>query len=236
MQRYFVSNENNGFFYLNRDDSYHVIKVMRMRLGDSVEIVYDNKLYLSSIFSMSNEVCCKMEKLLESTSNCLNVSIAQALVKEQKMDYILQKSCELGVKEIIPINTSRSVVKISNEDTKKIVRWNRILKEASEQSKRCDIPVLNKVLDVKDLINLDYKYKFLCSVNEKSKTIKTVLSNLSISDTIIFVIGPEGGFSLDEEELLCNAGFVPISLGSNVLRTETASSFIFSVLNYEFMR
>lgn len=235
MQRYFVRHKENDSFFLSDDDSYHVVTVMRMKINDTVEIVYENRVYLSSIVSLGKNVCCKIIKELDNINNHLNVVIAQALVKEQKMDYILQKSCELGVSEIIPINTSRSIVKVDKNDSKKIVRWEKILKEASEQSKRNFIPKIGTILDIKELIKLPFNHKFLCSVNEKSKTIKTVLSNVSISDTIIFVIGPEGGFSENEEELLISNGYIPISLGNNVLRTETASSFILSVVNYKFM-
>ena len=236
MQRYFVSKKDNDLFYLNDDDSHHVINVMRMKIGDLVEVVFDNEIFISSILSLDKPVICKNERKLETNSNQYKVIIAQALVKEQKMDYILQKSCELGVSEIIPISTTRSVVKLDSSDSKKIIRWNKILKEASEQSKRNDIPLLKNICDIKDLLSLQIKHKFLCSVNEKSKTIKTVLSNLSISDTIIFVIGPEGGFTENEEKILIDDGYIPISLGNNVLRTETASSYILSVVNYEFMR
>ena len=160
----------------------------------------------------------------------------QSLVKEQKMDYILQKSTELGVDEIIPLNAERSIIKIDNKENKKIERWNKVLKEASEQSKRNTIPILDKIYSLKDLKDIDIKHKYICSVKEKEKTIKSILSKISISDTILFVIGPEGGLSDKEEEILVESGFERITLGSNVLRTETASSFILSAIDYEFMR
>ncbi len=236
MQRYFVKNKEDDIITLSDEDNYHITKVMRMNLKDKVELVYQNELYIGEIESLSPVTCRVLEKQENKEKTIPNVIIAQSLVKEQKMDYILQKSCELGVSEIIPISTSRSIIKRDKDDNKKILRWNKILKEASEQSKRCDIPKLEKVLDIKDLINLSYDHKFLCSVNEKAKSIKSVLSNTKISDTILFVIGPEGGFTENEEKLLIDNGFVSITFGSNVLRTETASSFILSSINYEFMR
>ncbi len=237
MQRYFVSNKDNDIFTLSEEDSYHIVTVMRMSLNDEIEIVYDSKLYIASIISLDNNVKCKIVKEFDSLDKSIpKVIIAQSLVKEQKMDYLLQKSCELGVGEIIPLITNRSIIKIDKNDSKKVVRWQKIVKEASEQSKRCDIPKIISIMDLKDLVRVDAKYKFICSVNEKSKTIKSILSNIIISDTILFVIGPEGGFDNSEEEYLMNNGFIPITFGNNVLRTETASSFILSVINYEFMR
>ena len=237
MQRYFVSFKDNDIFTLTEEDSHHVINVMRMKVNDEVEIVYDNKLFLGSIKSLETPVEVSLLKEINTLSNTIpKVIIAQALVKEQKMDYILQKSCELGVSEIIPIKTIRSVVKVDSDDSKKVSRWSKILKEASEQSKRVDIPKIRNVIDLKELVKIDADHKFICSVKESSKTIKSVLSNVNISDTIIFVIGPEGGFDTKEEDYLIDNGFSSITFGNNVLRTETSSLYILSVINYEFMR
>ena len=237
MQRYFVSNKDNDIFTLTSDDSHHVINVMRMKLDDRIEVVFDSNLFIATIISLDVPVKCKIVEEVSNVSLTIpNVIIVQALVKEQKMDYILQKSCELGVFKVIPTMTSRSIIKVDKNDDKKVVRWNKIMKEASEQSKRVNIPEVTNITSLKDLVNVEAKYKFLCSVNENSKSIKSVLSNINISDTILFVIGPEGGFDKSEEEYLIGNGFISITLGRNVLRTETASSFVLSVINYEFMR
>ena len=237
MQRYFVDKKENDLFILSQDDSHHIINVMRMSLNDNIEVVYDNDVYLASITDLSIPVKCKLiNKIDNNEINIPKVVIVQALVKEQKMDYILQKACELGVYQIIPVNTSRSVVKIDKNDSKKIIRWNKILKEASEQSKRNTIPVLDKIYDFKDLLSLDIKEKYVCSTKENKKLLKSTLSKININDTIVYVIGPEGGFSPSEEDLLIENGYAPVSLGNNILRTETASLFIMSAINYEFER
>lgn len=237
MQRYFVNEKNEDNFTLSSDDSHHVINVMRMNINDNVEIVYDDNLYIASIISLDTPVRCKLVEEIDTLERTIpKVVIVQALVKEQKMDYILQKACELGVYQIIPVNTSRSVVKIDKNDSKKIVRWNKILKEASEQSKRCNIPILDKIYDFNDLLKLDFKDKFVCSTKENKKLLKSTLSKININDTIVYVIGPEGGFDPSEEDKLIDNGYIPVSLGSNILRTETASLFIMSAINYEFER
>ena len=237
MQRYFVNNKENDLFILSNDDSHHVINVMRMNINDEVEIVFDNHLYLASITNLDVPVKCTLVKELDDNERMIpKIVIVQALVKEQKMDYILQKACELGVYQIIPVNTSRSVVKIDKNDTKKIIRWNKILKEASEQSKRIDIPILDKIYDFNDLKTLDFKEKYICSTKENKKLLKSTLSKYNINDTIVYVIGSEGGFDPKEENELIENGFIPISLGNNILRTETASLFIMSAVNYEFER
>lgn len=242
MQRYFVNDfEYNKYyldtFTLNESDSYHIVKVMRNKIGDYIEIVMNEDVFVCKITKLGKNVeCVIFEKGECFEENIPHITIAQSLVKEQKMDYILQKSTELGVYKIIPLEVSRSIIKVNEKFDKKIDRWKKIVKEASEQSKRNFIPIVDNVSKISDLINLDYDYKILCSVNELSMSLKRVLQNVNKSDTILIVIGPEGGFSLEEEKKLIDNGFISASLGSRVLRTETASTFVLSIINYIFMR
>lgn len=236
MQRYFM-NTNEDIFALSSDDSYHLIKVMRNKIGDKVEVVINKKLYICEIIEMNNLVKVKKIEEIDTDSELpCYVTIAQSLVKEQKMDLILQKSCELGVSEIIPLNTTRSIVKLEKKETKKIERWNKIVKEASEQSKRVVIPTVKEVLDIKELAKLDYDIKILCTVNELSTSIKKVLSKDLKDAKIILVIGPEGGFTDAEEQILIENGYISTSFGNRVLRTETASLYALSIINYILMR
>lgn len=236
MQRYF-KDTNLDIFELSSDDSYHITKVMRNKIGDKVEVVIDKNLYICEIINLDNLVTVKKLEEVECDSELpCHVTIAQSLVKEQKMDLILQKCCELGASEIIPINTTRSIVKLEKKETKKIDRWNKILKEASEQSKRVVIPKVNEIMDIKDLARLDYDIKILCSVNELSTSIKKVLSKDLNNVKIVLVIGPEGGFTDNEEKILMDNGFISTSFGNRVLRTETASLYALSIINYILMR
>lgn len=235
MQRYFCDS-NEEVVTLSSDDSYHITKVMRMNVGDNIELVSNNKLYIAEIIKTTPSVIVKKNSIQESFDTNINIDIAQSIVVEQKMDYILQKGTELGVNKFIPLIVDRSVVKLNDKSDKKQKRWQTIVKEAAEQSKRLEVPTVANPCNIKELAKLDYDLKILCSVNETSKNIKTVLSNISISDRILVVVGPEGGFTnLEEQELIKN-GFVSVSLGNRVLRTETASLFVLSVINYIFMR
>jgi len=239
MQRYFCKMNEDKTFLLNQDDSYHIIKVMRMKINDKIEIVDSNKCYLSEIVDIKDSVVtAKMvEEIIENNENSIKVSIVQSLVKEQKMDFILQKSTELGVSEIIPYNASRSVIKLDGKENKKIERWQKIVKEASEQSKRVDIPVVRHPLSINELCKLDnYDVKLLCTTRENTKNIKNVLSNIDSDVTMLVVVGPEGGFTEEEENKMIEHGFITVSLGSTILRTETVSLFIMSIIRYHDMR
>jgi len=235
MQRYFCNNTNDKYI-LSKEDSYHITKVMRYSVSDKIEIVDNCALYIAEITETTPLVIAKRVEQLQCMDNSTNITIAQSLVNEQKMDYILQKGTELGAFEFIPLITDRSVVKVNEKIKKKISRWNTITKEASEQSKRITIPKVTNPHTINELLKLDYDYKILCSVNEVSKSIKTVLSNVKESDRILVVIGPEGGFTKEEEKKMHENGFVSVSLGDRVLRTETASLLVLSIINYIFMR
>lgn len=234
MQRYFAHEKNNNQFILSDNDTYHIKKVMRMNLGDKIEIVYNTTTYICEIIGLNPNVEARIVKeLLERNELNYTVTIVQSLVKEQKMDYILQKTTELGVSKVIPYQAERSLIKLEGKQDKKIERWKSIVKEAAEQSKRACIPIVEETIKLSDLASLPgYDLKFLCTVNETSQNIKKLLSNLSGSVKILFVIGPEGGFTKKEETTLLENGFISISLGDSVLRTETASTFIMSVIRY----
>ena len=237
MQRYFVKNIQEDKVILGTEDSYHIKRVMRMKIGDKIEIVYQEKVYLGQIEALDDQVQAKLiEELASSKQHIRPITLAQALVKEQKIDYILQKATELGVTEIIPFCAERSIVKADKQDEKRKIRWEKIVKEASEQSKRTDLVKIHSILSLRELSQLDnYDVKIICSVSEKEKNLKKLLSNIPNSATMLFVIGPEGGLSDQEEQTLMDSGFHRVSLGDTVLRTETAGLFIMSAVRYQDM-
>ncbi|MCD8562292.1 MAG: RNA methyltransferase [Bacilli bacterium] len=148
------------------------------------------------------------------------------------MDLILQKTTELGVDEITIVSTERTIVKIEGKVDKKITRWTKICKEAAEQSKRINIPLIKGIYKLKD-IELDKNTLGLVTNPEEAKTtIKSILQNKQSYDKITLVIGPEGGLSQREIEDLVKKGFISISLGKRVLRTETTPIYLMSILSF----
>ena len=235
MQRYFTNILEDDVFTLSDDDKYHIEKVMRMNINDKIEIVYDGKTY-ESIIESFNPLKARINKVLdEDNENNLKIIVVQSLVNENKMDFILQKCTELGAYSFYGFKAVNSVIKENNKIDKKIMRWQKIVKEASEQSKRNIIPKVNDLIDLSTLCNLKADLKILLSVNEKEKNIKNILQDNKDCDTIIIVVGPEGGFTSKEEEKLIENGFIKTSLGKRVLRTETASIVTLSMINYEWM-
>lgn len=237
MQRYFCNEKNENKFILSSDDSYHIKKVMRMKIGDNIEIINNKILYICEIIDLNNLVIALIKKELDTYNEMdKKIILCQSLVNEQKMDLILQKGVELGIYEFIPFKAKNSVVKENDKSSKKVERWQRIVKEASEQSKRNIIPIVNKPITLNELKNVKYDLKLICSVNELTMSLKKVIQDNKSYDTMIIVIGPEGGFDPKEEKELIESGFISVSLGSRVLRTETASIVALSYINYELER
>ena len=172
MQRYFSSKKENNLFTLSSNDMYHIKKVMRMKPNDTIEVVYDESLYICTLDSDYNVVIS--DYINKDNAKTKHITLCIPLLSDQKFSFILQKATELGVDEIIPVMTNRSIAKINDVD-KKLTRWNSICKEASEQSKRLDIPSISTIKKIDDLSISGLK--IVCSTKENLKTIKNVLQN-----------------------------------------------------------
>ena len=234
MQRYFAKDKINDKIILLDSDMHHITKVMRMNIGDEIEVIYDKKLYLCKI--INNYEIETVKELEEDNELNIDITIAIGMVKEQKFDLILQKLTELGVKEIIPLAMERSIVKLDGSKiNKKLDRWNMICKEASEQSKRNIVPKVKEPMTLKELVNLDYETKLICSVKQKENFINYYLQQEEKCAKMLVVIGPEGGISDKEEQFLNDNNFISVSLGNRVLRVETAAIYVASIINYSCM-
>ncbi len=234
MQRYFVKNINNDNVYLDDGDIHHVKNVMRMNVDDIIECVYDKKLYRAKIKNIEPLEIKVIEKKEISYFLKPYIVMIIPLLVEQKMDFIFQKCTELGVDEFYIYDAVRSKIKIDQEKyEKKVNRWSKICKEASEQSHRIDIPKIEGMYKLKDLKDCP-GCNIICST-KKTENFKNVLKKNINCDRINIVVGPEGGFDDKEEEILVSFNYFRASLGPNVLRVETAPLCALSFINYEFM-
>lgn len=233
MQRYFAKGIYNDKIVLLDSDIHHIKNVMRMQIGAKIDVVYANKLYICSIEKF-DPFSLKIEDITQENKNLyFNVTMAIGLIKEQKMDLVLQKLTELGVSEIIPLEMERSIVKIDRQRMqKKKIRWQTICKEASEQSKRMNIPNITDVMTIKELVKMKADVKLIASTKERNKMLDYYLQRVDKYAKIIMVVGPEGGISDKEEDFLLNNGFNSVSFGDLILRVETAAIYAGVVFNF----
>lgn len=231
MQQYFGTSKDNNTIKLNSNDLNHIKNVMRMKENDKVIVVYEEKSYICSL--NKDLLSVKIEKQFKEKTTTSPFIAYVPLLSEEKMSFMLQHGTELGITEFIIVMYSHCKYKLSSKDyDKKLNRWTKIVKEASEQCYRTDIPTVNQIINVSEIKKND-GVNILCSlVNDDVKNITEVLTAENSSDTISVVFGPEGGLSTDEEKRIENLGFTKTSLGNTVLRSETVILFIASVLKY----
>ena len=235
MQQYFGINKLDECLILENSDWHHIKNVMRMKTGDNIVVVYEKNKYLCEINLENMSVYIKNE-LVSDNELGLKISIAQGLIREQKLDTVLKMCTELGMYKYYPIIMERSVVKLDKSlYNKKVNRWISICKESAEQSHRNFAPIIGEILTVSELSKLKYDLKLVCSTTKNSINIKKILQNSKKYDKILIVVGPEGGITDGEEQILKENGFIPVSLGSRILRTETAPIYMTSIINYDLM-
>lgn len=232
MQRYFGRIFKN-MIVLDEDDKYHLLKVMRARKGEQIEVVADEKVYLSEIVSTKPlEIIAK--KTLKDNSELPNyIILLAALLKGDKMDLVLQKATELGVSEVVLLTTDRTIVKIKDhQNDLKLGRYQKILKEAAQQSKRNRIPYIKNIISFDRIDEIDADLKFIAYEENKGdvSAFNKKLKNVKPGKKIAIIIGPEGGFTEGEVIYAKHHGFLPVGLGNRILRAETASIYALSVI------
>lgn len=242
MHKFFVPKNsiNNDVAIIEGDDVKHIYKVLRLETGDRVSINNCNgEEILGEIEEINKkQVVIKCLKKLElNNESSIEVYLFQGLPKSSKMDLIVQKATELGVKEITPIITERVVVKSELGEFKKLDRWNRIVLEACKQSKRSIIPRVNTPLELKELLGLlkDMDLVVVPYENQEGYGIKKLVNSIDkdVVKKVAVIIGPEGGFEEREIDLLRELGAHIVTLGPRILRTETAGFTCVSLLMYE---
>lgn len=241
MQHFFVNEEQiiQNNIYITGQDVNHIKNVLRMKLGEEIEINdgYGNK-YLGKILDMSNEkiiidILLREETITELPSE---IHLFQGLPKGDKMELIVEKAVELGVKSIIPVETKRAIVKLDEKKKqKKIDKWNGVALTAAKQSARGVVPVVGPVLSMAEALEIGQTLDHVLVPYELAKGMEDTRNAIDVikkGDSVGIFIGPEGGFDEDEIQKALITGAKPISLGSRILRTETAGLTTLSILMY----
>lgn len=231
MQQYFGVSKKDNTLLLNQNDLNHIKTVMRMKENDEIIVVYENKSYICSL--NKDLMSANIKEIFKEYKEKNNFKVYVPLLSEEKMSFILQHGTELGITEFVVVMYSHCKYKLPKKDfDKKLIRWNKILKEAAEQSYRLEKPKLEKITEIKD-IESDANVNILCSLDKNNvKQLTDVLTLDNCSDTMNIVFGPEGGLSNIEEDILVEKGYTKTSLGDDVLRTETVPLMIASIKKY----
>ena len=231
MYNFFVDNENkkDGRYFISGTDFNHIKNVLRMSVGEQFLVSWEDSSDLCEIESFETDtvVVKIIEQDYQSTNLPIKIHLFQGLPKSDKLELIIQKAVELGVATVTPVAMKRSIVKIDEKKKKsKTERWQAIAEAAAKQSKRTAIPEVREVLSYKEMLNVARDLDLLLVPYECAEGMtatKEALSQIKSGMSVGIVIGPEGGFEQKEIDAALEIGGKVISLGSRILRTETAA-------------
>ena len=239
MAKFFISKDfiKDDKVFLDGENANHLTNVLRSKIGEEIEVSCgDGYDYICKIEKINKDnVTCKIIDCFgnESEPN-IKITLYQGLPKSEKMELIIQKCVELGIDEIVPVNTDRVIVKLAGKEDKKISRWNKISESAAKQSRRGKIPTIQPIINFDEAIRQakNKDLKLIPYEKEKETGIKQAIKGFTGKNIAIF-IGPEGGFSDNEIKLALENNITPITLGKRILRTETAGFITTAILLYE---
>jgi 16S rRNA (uracil1498-N3)-methyltransferase len=217
---YQQDNFNTKKIILNSRNYHYLTKVLRFKLGEIILFNGDGYDYIVDVTREKNNLIAQVKnKVKNNNESRLCTTLIQGIAKSDKMDYIIQKATELGVNRIMPIITSRVVVKLNEKKVlKKQEHWQEVAVNAAEQCERAVVPIIDEIKMLNNVISENFNDAFVLH-HKADKN----LTNYQIQDEVAILVGPEGGLSADEIHLAISNNFKPLLLGSRVLRTETAS-------------
>lgn len=234
-----INKKNN--IMLSVEKSHYLFNVMRCKKGDLISVIDGlGKVYKAEIQSIKNGIVFIdiLKDISLDTESPFNLILCQGIIKGQKMDIVIQKTTELGIKRIVPIISERVIVK----ETNKLKRWKKIAEEATEQCGRAFIPIIEEPIKIENFFsqvnsNDSQTLKGLIFWEEGGEPIKDALKRFTSVDdqrsTPLYIfIGPEGGLTSQEVGLAEEAGFVKTTLGKRLLKSETAAIVSVAIVQF----
>ena len=238
MHRFFIPKPFKQEMQITGQDAHHIIDVLRMGPGDSLQVVADDGVsFVGEIMAtgINTVTVIAREILRESHEPDVRISLLQGLAKGEKMELIIQKAVEIGVADIFPLAMDHSVVALDpSKAGKKTERWQKIAEAAAKQSKRDMIPAVHGVMRLPQVLQKEkWDLLLIAYESENRISLKEVLQAHKNAKSIGVIIGPEGGLSNEEVKVAQEAGGIAVSLGRRILRTETAGLVTAAAILYE---
>ncbi len=242
MPRFFVNTdavwtEGDGIYIrITGEDAHHITHVLRTKIGEKLTVCDNSGTVYETQFVLPGEevILRVLSSGSADTEPPYRVCVYQGLAKGDKMETVIQKAVEMGAYAIVPVATSRSVVKLDEKDgRRKVERWQKIAHEAAKQCGRGSIPVVKPVMTCKDAITeaASAVLPLFCYEGSGTTSITALCKGRDVPETISVFIGPEGGFGEEEAAYASEAGMLLCGLGKRILRTETASGMVLACLS-----
>lgn len=222
-RRFFVDSVHDGEAELSGEDAHHLSRVLRVEAGQRFELSDGQSLYLGEIFEAGkNRVRFRILETLPFSEVSVRLTLFAALIKFERFEWIIEKATELGVDAIVPLVAERSEKGLAPAAVKRIDRWRKIAREASQQSRRVRLPLILQPAELGSVVQPSYYLEELPGC----RLLMDALPSPAIRKTVRnvgLVVGPEGGWTERERAQLAAQEVAAVSLGSQILRTETAA-------------
>jgi 16S rRNA (uracil1498-N3)-methyltransferase len=231
-RRFFVEAIERGHAQITGQDAHHLTRVLRVEPGQKFEISDNHNVYLAEVETARKDlVRFQILEKIEAAEPVVHTVLFAALIKFERFEWLLEKATELGVGEVTPVRTERSEKGLEAAALKRIGRWQRIAREASEQSRRARLPIIESPIELADALRIEEGHRFALE-EAGARPILTAFPDVrQPGDRVALLVGPEGGWTDRERAAIAAAGWTTVSLGERILRAETAAIAALAIVN-----
>ena len=237
-RRFFVDAVQSGRARITGPDAHHLTRVLRVEPGQQFEISDNHNVYLAEVESARKDlVSFTVRETLAWAEPLVRTVILASLIRFERFEWMLEKATELGVARVVPVRAERSEKGLEQGAAKRISRWNRIVREASEQSRRARLPEICPPIALADALqigtggNTEVAYRYALEEAEAPPILPALPAHRKPGDVVALLAGPEGGWTEHERRQILGAGWLPVSLGPEILRAETAAIAALAIVN-----
>jgi 16S rRNA (uracil1498-N3)-methyltransferase len=231
-RRFFVEAIQRGHAQITGQDAHHLTRVLRVEPGQKFEISDNHGVYLAEVETARKDlVRFAILNQMDAPEPMVQTALFAALIKFERFEWLLEKATELGVGAVTPVQTDRSEKGLEHAASKRLGRWNRIAREASEQSRRTRLPEIESPIRLEDALRCAEGYRYALEEADAPPILSSLPDTQQPSDRVALLVGPEGGWTDRERAAIAAAGWSPVSLGQNILRAETAAIAALAIVN-----
>jgi 16S rRNA (uracil1498-N3)-methyltransferase len=231
-RRFFVDRVESGHARIAGQDAIHLTRVLRVEPGQKFEISDNCNVYLAEIESARKDlVTFAIVEKIEPRPPVVRATLLASLIRFERFEWMLEKATELGVERVIPVETERASPGLERAAIKRLDRWNRVAREASEQSRRDRFPAIDAPRQLEDALAASADYRYVLEEEEAPPLLSLLPETRRAADRVALLVGSEGGWTDRERAAISAAGWNPVSLGAQILRAETAAIAGLAVIN-----
>ena len=231
-RRFFVDRVHHGHAQIAGEDAGHLSRVLRVEPGQKFEISDNQRVYLAEVESARKDlVSFAIVGEIEASAPVVRITLLASLIKFEHFEWMIEKATELGVEQVIPVEAERSEKGLAAAAQKRVVRWRRIGREASEQSRRAKLPLIEPPVSLAQALRDQSDYRYVLDEAGAPPILSLFPEACLAGDRVALLVGPEGGWTDSERAGVANAGWTAVSLGPAILRAETAAIAGLSIIN-----